>query len=151
MTKHEKKALLQACIDLVAARAELSRTAMESAQAAANEEGKSSMGDKYETTRATMQAETDRHGRQLAENSQALAILERLPIARKFVKAEVGAVVTTEAATYFIAVGLGQIQHEGKPIFVVSPLAPVGKALQDKKPGDSFVINGKTQKVVGVW
>ena len=45
--------------------------------------------------------------------------------------------------SFFIAAGLGKISIENETVFLLSHLAPVAKMLQDKKPGDTILFNGK--------
>ena len=56
-----KKQLYDLCQAVVQQRIDTARHAMTAAQESANEEGKSSAGDKYETGRAMAQIERDRH------------------------------------------------------------------------------------------
>ena len=63
-----KKALKTRCIEILEQRIDASYNSMQNAQAAANEEEKSSAGDKYETGRAMNHLEKDMHARQLAAN-----------------------------------------------------------------------------------
>ena len=52
---------------------------MVNAQQAANEEGKSSAGDKYETGRAMMQIERDKAAQQLDEALKLKNIIDHIP------------------------------------------------------------------------
>ncbi len=62
-----KTRLLALCHNYVDQRITNSKQAMDDAQAAANEEGKSSAGDKYETGRAMAQIERDKAAQQLCK------------------------------------------------------------------------------------
>ena len=53
---------------------------MVNAQEAANEEGKSSVGDKYETGRAMMQIERDKAAQQLDEALKLKNIIDQISI-----------------------------------------------------------------------
>ena len=62
--KHE---LILRCHQYADSRIATARQAMSEAQTAANEESKSSIGDKYETGRSMMQIEGEKAAHQLAE------------------------------------------------------------------------------------
>ena len=62
-----KHSLLHKCHEFVESRISNARNALDEAQQAANEETKSSAGDKYNTERAMMQIERDKHAAQLVE------------------------------------------------------------------------------------
>ena len=77
MTDHEKIAfknkLKEFCQSLIAQRIDAVKININQAQEAANNEEKSSAGDKYETSRAMNQLERDMHSRQMAESIKELA------------------------------------------------------------------------------
>ena len=73
-----KKEILFRCISLVEKRIEAAIHAMHQAQEAANSEGKSSAGDKYETSRAMGQLDRDMNAKQVAEAQRDLAFLNGL-------------------------------------------------------------------------
>ena len=106
-----------------------------------NNQIKSSAGDKYETSRATMQIEYDK----LNSNLQNLKInLNKINIIdsyKKYKKVAYGALVKTKSSYYLISVGLGKFVVEGKNIFAISLSSPVGKSLFDKKKEESTIIN----------
>jgi len=109
--------------------------AMQTAQQAANSEGKSSAGDKYETARAMAQADRDRAARQWAEANALLAQLARAKTAPITKQAQLGSIVVTETALYFLGVGLGKVGGGPPPIYALSAQAPAGKALWGLKAG----------------
>jgi transcription elongation GreA/GreB family factor len=145
-----KSTLLSLVIGLVEQRMHNAWTAMQAAQAAANEEGKSSAGDKYETARAMGQLDREMHGRQYAQAQQERAVLERIDPLLTTSKAIVGSLVQTETATYFVAVSVGIVELDGRKITVVSPQSPIGQLLMGKTGGDSFVFQGKTNVILSV-
>lgn len=147
-----KLALLAQCRTLVQARADTARAAMESAQAAANAEGKSSMGDKYETTRAMMQEERNRAAAQLDEALRMLAELDRLEAQTDVAhtKAQAGSLVQTNQGWFYITVAAGKIKLDGIDVFAISPQSPLAKLLIGKKAGDRYEHLGKTHSIVMV-
>lgn len=124
--------------------------AMQAAQASANEESKSSAGDKYETGRAMAQNERDRYAQQYEVLRQERLQLERKELTQTCQKGELGALIETDEATFFIAISLGTVETESGKVFVISPASPIGGQLLGKKTGDSFLFNRKTSVITGM-
>ncbi len=140
--KREYKIRLQnKCKALIEKRITAIRIAINEAQASANNEEKSSAGDKYETSRAMSHLEKDMHTKQLSVNMKEIESLLSVDCNRLYNSAEKGSLVNCEAISFFIAAGLGKITFENETIFLVSPLAPVSKILSGKKAGDIVVFN----------
>jgi transcription elongation GreA/GreB family factor len=138
----EKESLFQHCLGYVQERMGRIQAEIHQAQNSANEETKSTAGDKYETGRAMAQLEIERNLIQLKEAEKLNSILHALPytIASEHVKA--GSLVTTSKGIFFIAISLGQVAIQDKKYFVVSTDSPIGKLLLGRKKGDSFHWNG---------
>jgi hypothetical protein len=137
--KHQLK---RWALDTIGQRITASRAAIDQAQQAANQEEKSSAGDKYETGRAMGHLQKDMHARQLAESIKELATLHAVKTDTLYTAPGPGAFVRGEGMAIFIAAGLGKQQWEGQTIFFLSPIAPLARALHDKKPGDCVLFNG---------
>jgi hypothetical protein len=137
-----KHRLKRWALDTIGERITASRAAIDQAQQSANQEEKSSAGDKYETGRAMGHLQKDMHARQLAESMKELATLHAVKTDTLYTASGPGAFVRGEGMAIFIAAGLGKQQWEGQTIFFLSPIAPLARALRDKKPGESVVFNG---------
>jgi len=92
-----KQQLLAECKRYVASRIATANQSMISAQEAANEEGKSSVGDKYETGRAMMQIERDKAAQQLDEALKLKNIIDHISIEAASGKVIPGSLVTTNS------------------------------------------------------
>jgi len=111
-----------------------------------NNETKSSMGDKYETSREMMQQEITRIQNQMNE-----VLIQQ----EQFFKIGVndsqvimnGSSVETSMGNFVIACSLGEISLNNKKIFVLSNQTPLAKVLIGKSVGDSFEMNGKSFKI----
>jgi transcription elongation GreA/GreB family factor len=114
---------------------------MVNAQQAANEEGKSSVGDKYETGRAMMQIERDKAAQQLDEALKLQQILDQISLEKGMGKIVLGSLVITNSIKIFISIGLGKIIVEDKEFFVVAPASPLGKVLMGLKVNDEVSFN----------
>lgn len=129
------------CHQLVNERIALARKLIIEAQTAANEDTKSSMGDKYETSREMMALEMRKAGEQLQEGSKLKQVLSELNpdvISKTIV---VGSFVSTSIGDFYLSVSLGQVHVEKKQVFILSAVSPLGKQLLHKKKGDEFEFN----------
>ena len=106
-------------------------------------ETKSNVGDKYETTREMMQLEIEKNALQLNKYELQKNELLKIDINKSHHKVELGSFVFTAENTYFISIGLGKIEIENEPVFCISLISPIGKALQNKKAGDKINFQGK--------
>jgi hypothetical protein len=138
-----KNTLKNKCMAIIEQRISSSYNAMERAQAAANEEEKSSAGDKYETGRAINHLEKDMHARQLSANKKDLADLLSVNCNQLYKYITPGCFIKCTGVSFFIAAGLGKIIVDGEIIFLLSYHAPVAKMLLNKKAGDKILFNGK--------
>jgi hypothetical protein len=146
-----KNRLKRWALDHIGKRISAAGEAIEQAQQAANQEEKSSAGDKYETGRAMGHLQKDMHARQLAESVRELASLHAINTDLLCTAASPGALVRGTEIVFFIAAGLGKQQLDGQTIFFLSPQAPLARILKDKKPGDSFVFNGSTFQILEIF
>ena len=116
----------------------------------ANNETKSSMGDKYETSREMVQQEINNLLSQLAVAKEQRSLLSALQL-RASSKVEVGAVVQTQAGMFFIAVATGIFIVEGKKIFGISVESPLAVAMAGKSVGEKFSVNHNEQIIKNIW
>ncbi|MFY7828563.1 MAG: transcription elongation factor [Flectobacillus sp.] len=128
-------------------RMQASWNAMQAAQASANEESKSSAGDKYETARAMGQLDRDMYARQYEQARQERVLIERIEPLHTPLHVSLGALVHTSMGFFFIAVSLGSIKVQGQTVMVVSSQSPIGALLMGKVVGDSFDFRGKKHQI----
>lgn len=145
-----KTLLLQACYDEVAKRKAVIEKALKNAQEAANQETKSSAGDKYETGRAMMHLEKEKLTGQMAEVLKMEQGLNLINPEKAYEQVELGALVQTAQAAYYLSVSVGKLMIEGQTIFAVSPASPIGQALLGKQSGEEFSFSGRTMKITAL-
>ncbi len=117
---------------------------------ASNNDTKSSMGDKYETSREMLQQEINNLQIQLNEHLKSQKILKNInPNPHKIVT--LGSLVETEKGKFFIAVSLGELSFNQEKIFVISAESPLAKAMNGKKVGETFIVNNLTQTIKNIW
>jgi hypothetical protein len=136
-----KQQLKQWGLDLIGQRITTANVAMTQAQEAANNEEKSSAGDKYETGRAMGHLQKEMYARQLSESVKELATLHAIPIEPLCHDGRPGAYLQAEGLAFFISAGLGKQIIDGQTVVFLSPQAPLAGQLQGKKAGDQVAFN----------
>ena len=112
-------------------------------QEARNNETKSSAGDKYETSRAMMQAELDKQSLLLQQFIQQKNVFLKIQKTKPSGKIDFGSWVETNHGNYLIAVGIGKIREA----FVISLASPLGMALKGLRIGDKTIFQNKEYKI----
>ena len=139
----DKQQLFEHCKTILLMRIADGEKAMQDAQEAANSEGKSSMGDKYETGRAMSQLARDMSAKQVFENKQELINLLKLENTKTDKTIIQGSVVLANGIVFYIAVGLGVINFNDINVTVLSPKAPLAQLMLSKGAGNQFTLNKK--------
>ncbi|MFN3848574.1 MAG: transcription elongation factor [Spirosomataceae bacterium] len=145
-----KELIIQQIKQILQERIDAAALAMKNAQAAANEETKSSVGDKYETGRAMNQLNLEMYGRQHEQAASELAIVEKIDVSQIPVAIGIGSLAKTSMGIFFVAVGTGKVSVGKELIMAISPQSPIGELLMHKKQGDSFDFRGKKVEVLEV-
>jgi hypothetical protein len=143
-----KHKLFSHCLAFLEKRIASSREAIQMAQSSANEETKSSAGDKYETGRAMAQLEIEKSSAQLDQTLNEKKHLESINIDVKPMTIQNGTLVKTDQGNFFIAVSVGLVVIEGISYAIVSAQSPIGKMLLGKASGHSFAFGPKSFKVL---
>jgi len=147
MTLTTKRELYRLCQDYINKRVETSRAAIVDAQLSANEETKSSAGDKYETGRAMAQLEIEKNAQQLAESLKIKGALDQMRIDDTPETVQSGSLVATDRGIYFIAISMGKVELNGEPYVIVAPASPLGKQLMGLRIGETTTFNKLTYRI----
>ena len=147
---HLKRSLFDACRDVIRQKIERVQRSILETQQSANEETKSSAGDKYETGRAMAQLEIEKFTVQLAELHKQDQDLSRIDPGLAEVRVALGSVVHTNQGLFFIAVNAGEIRLDGRKFFAISPQAPIAQKMFGLSVKDTFVLNGRSFSIVAV-
>lgn len=142
-----KKKLFEYCLNAVKERRQVIEEAFLNAQSAANEETKSSAGDKYETGRAMMHLEKEKLATQMAEVSKMEMAMSQIDPNKKSNFISIGSLVSTMTAHYFLSVSLGEIELSNTKYFAISPASPIGRAMLGKAENQSYEFGGKKIKI----
>jgi transcription elongation GreA/GreB family factor len=142
-----KQKLYNLCREYIDRRITSTRLAIHNAQQAANEETRSSSGDKYETGRAMAQLEIEKNTQQLAEALKLKTTLEQIPIDFTHQAAQPGSLVITDRGSFFIAIGLGKVELDGESYFVIATFSPLGLALAGSRAGERVSFRDQTYHI----
>lgn len=142
-----KSNLHRLCLDYINKRIASIQETIKESQESADEETKSSAGDKYETGRSMLQLDMEQHAQRLADAVKTRDELEKLATVPSTEAVLPGSIVVTDKNRYYISISAGRIGLEGLPYFCVSPSSPIGSKMIGLKKGDSFTLNGITQAV----
>lgn len=145
-----KNVLLTKCKETVSTKITIAEKAMNDAQNSANNEDKSTAGDKFDTARAMSHIERDMYAKQFTEAVQQKVYLDSINIKYKSPEIALGSLVFTQVGIYFICVGLGKVVVDKQDYLAISPAAPIGQQLLGKKSGDTFMFQGKSTQILSI-
>ena len=145
-----KPILLAHCIKLVDAAIADIKNQMHELVLEAQNDSKSTAGDKHETGRAMMQLAQEQLGKQLQEAEFKRNQLTRIDATSIHTKIIEGSLISTNENTLFLAAPLGKIQFKGVEVFVISTLSPLGKLLMGKKAGESISFNQRLIQIASI-
>jgi transcription elongation GreA/GreB family factor len=143
-----KLRLREKCISIIQSRMSSLQASMTNAQSAANEETKSSAGDKYETSRAMGQLEKDMFARQLSQTAMEMASALSIDCTGISEKIKAGAIIVCSNLRIFIFAGIGKMEFEDETLIVISPNAPLAQSLISKSIGDKIIFNQKEAQIL---
>lgn len=138
-----KNKLHQLCSEYVEDRINIVKKAMEEAQNSANEETKSSAGDKHETGRAMAQLETEKLSKQLTEILKLKQALNQINPNKESAKVMLGSIVITSNGNFYMSISAGKLIIDQTEYYAISPVSPIGSQLLNLTVGDEFSFNGK--------
>ncbi|HRG88784.1 MAG TPA: hypothetical protein PLW44_07155 [Chitinophagales bacterium] len=145
-----KQQLHALCMQQIEQRIATASEAMNMANSSANDETKSSAGDKYETTREMIQQEIDKLSAAIAEAVAQKQLLELISTQRIHDTVQSGSIVETDKNVFYISVAAGAIIIDNKKYLAISPSSPIGNKMIGLKQGDDFVFNNIKQTIISV-
>ena len=146
-----KDQLYQFCVTSIEEKLAVIHTVLNSAQDSANNETKSTAGDKHDTARAMAHLESEKNGKQLIEINKLKKVLPYLKDYKPKDVVELGSAVKTTGANYYISASLGQAKIDSEQYFTISAVTPIGQLLMGKKVGDAINFNGKTFEIESIF
>ena len=133
----------QKCLHLALTKIESLKSELMALQEASNQDTKSSAGDKYETGRSMIMLEKEKLGVQLMEAYKLKKALDLIDVKKKFLRAELGALIQSGGQYYYLSTNFGLLTIDGHDIFSLSALSPIGQAMLGKTVGDPYDFRGQ--------
>ncbi len=106
-----------------------------------NNDTKSSMGDKYETSREMAQAEWNKLQERKGQIVQQIHVLQQIQTGSPHQKVNQGSLVITPTLRLFFAIPFGKFNFNETEWMGVSLHSPIGKAFEGKKNGEIVEFN----------
>lgn len=145
-----KEKLHHLCMAYVDDRIASAQQAITAARESANDDTKSSAGDKYETGREMMQQEIDRNRKQLEESQKLKLVMEQIDPGKSTDMVQNGSLVNTNYGKFYISISRGQVLLDDSNYFAVSSVSPIGIKLMKQKAGHEFDFNGKLFRIESI-
>ena len=105
---------------------------------------------KYDSIREEMQEEIYHMQKQMAALNALQRNLAKV-LNKSSERIQLGSIVFTNKARFYISVSLGEFFFEGDRFYAISEESPMAKTMFGKGPGDSFVLNNISQVIEQVW
>lgn len=145
-----KSQIVNHLLEIIQNRIETANSAIASAKESRDKETKSSVGDKYETGRAMVQFELEKHNMQLNKAIGLKNDVAKINLKKKFNSIEFGSLVFTTHDNYFISIGIGKIEIENQIFYCISLASPIGKLLHQKKVNNKINFQGKDFTITNI-
>ena len=101
---------------------------------------------KYDSIREEMQEEIYQMQKQLASLKDLQRNLAKI-VDKTSGRIQLGSIVFTNKARFYISVSLGEFFFEGDRFYAISEESPMAKIMFGKKSGDSFILNNISQTI----
>ncbi|MDP2453715.1 MULTISPECIES: hypothetical protein [unclassified Kaistella] len=105
---------------------------------------------KYDSIREEMQEEIYQMQKQLASLKDLQRNLAKIAD-KTSVRIQLGSIVFTNKARFYISVSLGEFFFEGDRFYAISEESPMAKIMFGKQVGDSFTLNNISQVIEQIW
>ena len=105
---------------------------------------------KYDSIREEMQEEIYQMQKQMASLKDLKRNLAKIS-EKTSERIQLGSIVFTNKARFFISVSLGEFFFEGDWFYAISEESPMAKIMFGKQVGDSFTLNNISQVIEQVW
>ncbi|MEE9431832.1 MAG: hypothetical protein V3V16_12365 [Melioribacteraceae bacterium] len=145
-----KRKLVSLCEEYVNNKISVAQEAIDNAQKSANEETRSSAGDKYETGRSMMQLEIEKFSAQLNEGLNLKKTLIQIDFERTYETIQPGSLIYTNNGGFLIAISAGRLLVGQDSFMTISLSSPIGQALYKKKVSDKIGFRNKTYLIKSI-
>ncbi len=116
----------------------------------AQNDAKSSAGDKHETTLSKLHIEQEKIANKLKEALEQQVILSKLDSEQISDNVVLGSLVKTNHLTVLVATALPKITIDNQTIFAISPQSPLGVQMMHKTINSEFMVNNVAYKILQI-
>jgi len=117
----------------------------------AQNDAKSSAGDKHETALSMMHLEQEKLTQKLKENLDFKALLEKIDASSVSEKIALGSLVKANGIYLYLSAALPKIAIDGVTVLALSPQSPLGSKLIGNEKGFSFEIQSSRYNIECVF
>lgn len=149
--KVEKSAVQLACLNLLNERIDNLIQDLKDLKEGAQNDAKSTAGDKHETSRAMVHIEFDRNNHLLNELLSQKNMLLKIDMSIATSQIALGSVVETDKGTFYVSIPLGRVRVNDENIMTLSPASPLGSAMAGRKTADTVTVNGTIFQINQVY
>ena len=150
MSNSIKQLLHKKCLESADQRIKIIQIAIDEAIESANDDTKSSSGDKHETGRAMAQLEQEKSGKQLNEAIEFKNVLEKINPEQRSDKILLGSLVYTNNGVFYISVAAGKLTLDNQTFFAISSASPLALKLLGLKANNEIDFNGNKYKILEI-
>ena len=147
----DRKELKQLVLNVLNNQIEVIQNQISSLSEDAQNDAKSSAGDKHETGLAMMHLEQEKLNVKLIELFDMQQIALKLSESKTVEKVVLGSIVKTNKAVFYLSVPIQQVNYKNVQIFCVSVHAPLIQHLLNKEVGAEVTFNNITHKILEIY
>ncbi|MCX6353145.1 MAG: hypothetical protein NTX03_14995 [Bacteroidetes bacterium] len=145
-----KQLIYAECISALNTKVEALKSLIINLAAGAENDSKSSAGDKHETAKAMIQIEQEKLNKQLGEFYAQISILEKIDATAQSPKIIKGSLVKTDKGFFFLSIALGKISAAQENVIVLSPQSPLGALFMGLSATQKVQFNNITYQILEV-
>lgn len=145
-----KKKVHQKIINSLNDGIELASKSIADLEAARDGETKSSMGDKYETSRSVIQFEKEKQEAQLNRLKHFLNQVKIINHSKSCTSIEEGSLIQTNEGYYYFSVAIGKIEIENRKINCINLNSPYGREMRGKEVKEKVEFRGRLIEVLSI-
>lgn len=147
----DRKELKQLVLNALNNQIEVIQNQISSLSEDAQNDAKSSAGDKHETGLAMMHLEQEKLNAKLIEFLDMQQIALKLSENKTVDKVVLGSIVKTNKAVFYVSVPIQSVHYKNTQVFCVSVHAPLIQSLLNKEVGAEVTFNNISHKIVEIY
>jgi len=138
-------------LQLVSDRIDAFRDMISALSEDAQNDAKSSAGDKHETALSMMHLEQEKLNAKLTECLDQKAVLDKIDPMQGNDKAVLGSLVVANGIYFYLSQALPKIIVDDISVLALSPQSPLGSLMVGKTVGDSVQVNSTTYNIERIF